>query len=118
VNVFLFDASALVKRFIPEPGTPLINHLFGQSPRDRLMCSMLGAAEVAAAIIRKANSNQIAPAHFANAMTQLRTEVLDAADFDKLPADNSLIESAIPYWLLTPSTPRMQSCYEQRWTLH
>jgi predicted nucleic acid-binding protein len=96
MNSFLLDASALLKRDAPESGTPVMNYLFTQAPRERLMCLMLGAAEVAAGLVRKRNGGLIPPALFTAGMTQLRAEVLDAADLTKLPSPNGLIEAAIP----------------------
>jgi predicted nucleic acid-binding protein len=96
VHAFLFDASALVKRYAPEVGAAVVDYLFAQAGRGRLLCLMLGVAEVSAALVRKRNSGSITSPMFAAAMTQLRMEVLMAADFIKLPADNALIATAIP----------------------
>jgi hypothetical protein len=52
---------------------------------------MLGAAETAAILARKRNRGDLTTATFAQAMTELRAEVLDAPAFAKLPADNALI---------------------------
>jgi hypothetical protein len=60
------------------------------------MCLMLGAAEVAAALVRKRNGNRITPAMFAASMTQLRSEAIDAAAVTILPADNPLINRSVP----------------------
>jgi predicted nucleic acid-binding protein len=95
MNTFLLDASTLLKRYAPEKGTGVMNHLFAQARRERLMCLMLGAAEVAAGLARKRNGGLIPPVLFATAMIQLRTEILDAPTFAKLPADNTLIDAAI-----------------------
>jgi predicted nucleic acid-binding protein len=96
MNFFLADASALIKRYAPEAGSALVGHLLSQAPRDRLMCLMLGAAEVVAALVRKRNGGQITPAVFAVALLQFRGEVLDAVDFLKLPVDNLLIGASLP----------------------
>lgn len=96
MNRFLFDASALAKRYLVEAGTALVNHLFAQAGHNRLACLMLGAAEVVAALVRKRNSRLLTPAMFAAAMTELRAEVLSATDFLKLPSDNALVEASIP----------------------
>jgi predicted nucleic acid-binding protein len=93
---FLFDASALVKRYAPETGAAVLDHLFASVPCERLACLMLGAAEVAAAMVRKRNGRLITPLVFAAGMTRLRVEILDATDFAKLPADNELINDSIP----------------------
>ena len=96
MHAFLLDASALVKRYANETGAVVVDHLFAHATRDRLMCLMLGAAEVAAALVRKRNGGFITPTVFSAAMARLRTEVLTAEDLVKLPADNALITTAIP----------------------
>jgi predicted nucleic acid-binding protein len=91
MNAFMLDASALVKRYYPERGTPLIHHLFTRVARHRLRCLMLGVAEVLAALVRKRNGGHLTPPLFAIATAELWTEVVTATDFEKLPADNPLI---------------------------
>jgi predicted nucleic acid-binding protein len=96
VNHFLLDASALVKRYYAEVGAALVDHLFAQAAPARLACLMLGAAEVAAALARKRNGGVITPTAYVAAMARLGAEVLNAAHFLKLPADNALIEASLP----------------------
>lgn len=74
----------------------MVDHLFANAAREQLMCLMLGVAEIAAALARKRNGGIITPAVFSTGMIQLRTEVLDAKEFTKLPADNALISISIP----------------------
>jgi uncharacterized protein len=94
-NLFLLDASALVKRYIAEKGSALIDHLFVRSSKDRLSSSMLGLAEVGACLIRKRNSAIVTTATFGSAFAAMVADTLDAADFTKWPADNALIRAAI-----------------------
>jgi hypothetical protein len=96
MNFFLCDASALVKRYYSEAGSALVDHLFARAARERLSCLMLGAAEVAAAPVRKRNGGQITTAELATAMKHLHAEGLNAADFAKLPSDNPFIDASIP----------------------
>jgi uncharacterized protein len=95
MNLFVLDASALVKRYIVETGSALIDHLFARSSKDRLSSSMLGLAEVAACLIRKRNSAIITAGTFASAFAALLAETLDAPDFTKYAADNAVIRAAI-----------------------
>lgn len=97
MNSFLVDASALVKRYALEKGATLVDQLFTRATPPRLMCLMLGAAEVAAPLVRKQNGGIITPAIFAAAMVQFRNEILDAVGFAKLPSDNALIYASIPF---------------------
>jgi len=41
-----FDASALIKRYSQETGTPLVNEVFRLLPRSRMTCSTLGILEI------------------------------------------------------------------------
>jgi predicted nucleic acid-binding protein len=96
MNFFLFDGSALLKRYFIEPGKPLLDRFFTVVTRDRFLGLMIGGAEVAAALTRKRNGGSINATAFSAAMADLRAEVLDAADFTKPPADNSTINASIP----------------------
>jgi predicted nucleic acid-binding protein len=53
------DASALAKRYVPEPGSSVIDHLFDRVPVDRMTILSVGLAEVAAVLIRKRNAGVI-----------------------------------------------------------
>jgi predicted nucleic acid-binding protein len=95
MNVFLLDASALVKRYAVEKGSPLMHHLFGQAAPTRLSCLMLGAAEVFASLVRRRNDGRLSLPHFTLASGAFLSEVLKAHNFTKHPAANPLIERAI-----------------------
>jgi predicted nucleic acid-binding protein len=95
MNLFLLDASALVKRYTLETGAALVDHLFARATTARLMCVMVGAAEVVAALVRKRNRGLITPAIFTATLAQFSYEVLNAVGFAKLPSDNALILASI-----------------------
>jgi predicted nucleic acid-binding protein len=95
MNSFVLDASALVKRYSLETGAALVDQLFTRATAARLMCLLFGAAEVAAALVRKRNGGLISPAIFAAALAQFRSELLDAASFMKLPSNNAPIHASI-----------------------
>lgn len=97
MTLFLIDASGLVKRYDSEQGTALVEHLFNTVTRDRLCCLMLGAAEVAATLVRKRNRGVLSQPMFVATIARFAAEILRAADFHKLPCDNSLIEASIPW---------------------
>ena len=46
VNYFFLDASATVKRYIPEIGTPEMNYFFANVPLYRMICLFEGGGEV------------------------------------------------------------------------
>lgn len=90
-NHFYWDASALVKRYAPESGTSLINHLFSQVPLARMMCLSLATSEVISVFVRKKNAKLITDAAFAQAMTDFRAEVIDSADFKLVSLKDHLV---------------------------
>jgi predicted nucleic acid-binding protein len=102
MNYFLFDASSLVKRYFPEKGSPFVDRLFQAVAPARLSCLMLGAAETAAALVRKRNGGLMNNAQLAVAIDRLRMEVIDAVDVQKWPCDNQLIESSMALLLKYP----------------
>jgi len=97
MHIFLLDASALVKRYAPKPGDLLVDHLFASAARERLACLTLGAAEVAAVLVRKRNAGRLTSIQYAAALLRLRLEVIDALDFAKDPADDGPLLAALPF---------------------
>ena len=88
------DASALAKRYVVEHGTVVVNHLFRRVTRDDMMCLTLGILEVISIFVRKKNASVVPHTTFNQAMTDFRSEVIDAANFTKIPAIDSLINTA------------------------
>ena len=62
MNFFWLDASALVKRYLVEIGTPLMNHLFTQVPPRRMVCLLEGVGEAISVLIRRRNGGGISVA--------------------------------------------------------
>ena len=62
--VFYLDASALIKRYSPEPGSEILDHLFEPPARDRLIATIWAVTETAAALNRKNNDAQIPASDF------------------------------------------------------
>jgi hypothetical protein len=77
---FYLDASALAKRYVVEQGTLVMNHLFRRVARDAMMCLTLGTLEVISVFVRKKNASAIPDPVFRQAMTDFRSEVIDAAN--------------------------------------
>ena len=93
---FYLDASALAKRYVVEQGTFVVNHLFRRVARDDMMCLTLGTIEVISVFVRKKNANAVPHTAFNQAMADFRSEVIDAANFTKIPATDSLVNAAAP----------------------
>ena len=89
---FFFDASALVKRYIRESGSELVNFLFENVPLKRLKCLTLGGAEVFWICIRKKNDGRITPQQFTQAVANLQLEVIaDESAFQTISIPDSLV---------------------------
>ncbi len=56
---YYLDASAWIKRYYQEAGTPWIQALF--QTEDRMACATLGVVEVIATLVRKAKAREIDP---------------------------------------------------------
>jgi predicted nucleic acid-binding protein len=96
VNQFYCDASALAKRYAPEVGSELMDHLFDHAGRDRLMCLLLGASEVVSLLVRKRNRGDLSRPNFIQSFINLHDEVINALDFETLEATNVLILASVP----------------------
>lgn len=94
---FLFDASALAKRYVTEVGSPQINHLFANVQTPQLLCHILTTLEVISIFVRKKNRSDISVNAFAQAEVDFRKEVLDEPSFAKLPALDAQIYASISY---------------------
>jgi predicted nucleic acid-binding protein len=49
------DASALAKKYVPEPGSGTVQYLFTRVPRDRQAVLSVGVAEVISVFVRRRN---------------------------------------------------------------
>ena len=96
MNYLYWDASALVKRYAPEIGTPLINHLFAHVVLDRMMCLVIGTGEVISIFVRKKNANLITDAAFAQALVDFRAEVIDTVAFKLVSVGDALVVASYP----------------------
>jgi predicted nucleic acid-binding protein len=96
MRALYLDASALAKRYVPERGTPLVDHIFNSVSSDRLHVFNVGMAEVVSTLARKRNAGQLSAAAFSQALINLGNEIVYPAHPRKVSADNSLVTAAIP----------------------
>jgi predicted nucleic acid-binding protein len=96
VNSFYWDASALAKRYAPEIGTSLVNHLFTHVTPDRMLCLIIGVSEVISIFVRKKNARLITPEAFAQALVDFRTEVIEADAFKLISIEDPLVFASHP----------------------
>ena len=68
------DSSSLAKRYVPEPGSLVVDHLFAKFPPGRLIVLSVGMAEVFSILVRKHNSKRITAATFRRALAEFRKE--------------------------------------------
>jgi len=70
-----FDASALIKRYTPELGTPLLNVAFERLYPAQMTCAAVGLLEVVSILVRKHNDGRLTQAAYEQALIELRAEV-------------------------------------------
>lgn len=93
---FYLDASALAKRYAPEPGAAVIHHLFSQLTPSRMVVLNVGIAEVASILTRKRNARLITPATFDQALLDFRAEIINQQQLRKVVPTTALVVTALP----------------------
>jgi hypothetical protein len=111
VNYFWLDASALVKRYVREIGTPLINHFYQRVSASAMVCLLESIGEVTSVLVRGRNSKLISAPMFRQIMSQFEIEVSKHVDFEKfhlwihkwsrLGNSSSGIQSTVPMRLFS-----------------
>lgn len=96
MNLFYWDASALGKRYAPEIGTPLVNHLFSSAPHDHLMLLTPALGEILSILVRRRNAGVLSPPAYLQASQALRSELITAGQIRLQPAGDSLVLSSLP----------------------
>lgn len=95
MNVFYCGASAVGKRYAPESGTPLVNHLLESAARSQLMMLTQGVAETLSIIVRRRNAGALSSATYLAASRALRRELLTAG-INLQPAQDALVIASLP----------------------
>jgi predicted nucleic acid-binding protein len=94
---FFLDGSALAKRYVAEPGTPLMDHLLDHVKADRLFVLNIGFAEVVSIMVRRKNAGAITGTTFVQALLRLSQEIIHAANLRKVEPTNSLVIAALAH---------------------
>ena len=94
VSIFL-DGSALAKRYIPEPGSGLVDFLIDNVAEHRIYVLNVGYAEVVSVLVRKKNAGTLSAARFNQALLDLEREIVRSLGKHLLSFDNSVANSAI-----------------------
>lgn len=91
----LWDASALVKRYITEGGTDVVHALFRGSPAVAFIGSLLGYGEAASVLRRRLNAGTLSAQDYRAARAFLESEVLTGPRFRLLSVDDADILAGI-----------------------
>ncbi len=92
---FMLDASALAKRYVPEPGSHFLDTLFDVVGIPRLRCLTIGAAEAFSVILRHRNRGTLSAADANAAVASLYAEVILNEAFETMPAPDAVVFAAI-----------------------
>jgi predicted nucleic acid-binding protein len=75
LNVYFFDSSALVKRYVTETGTSWVSALVDPSGGNRIFIVSITAVEVVSAIKRRERAGNLSPADMTASLTKFRHEL-------------------------------------------
>jgi predicted nucleic acid-binding protein len=95
VNSFYLDASALVKRYVIEKGSPHVHAILDGVPHNRIHLLNIGAGEVVSILVRKRNAGNLSAASFGQAYVAFETEILRAAEVYKQSVSHRLVVSSV-----------------------
>jgi uncharacterized protein len=95
-NSFYLDASSLVKRYVPEPGSAQVNAILNTVPSDRLFVLNTGTGEVVSILVRKRNAGVISQAYFGQALVNFESEIVRAAKITKMSVTSRLVTGSFP----------------------
>lgn len=91
---FFLDSSALVKRFMPETGSPSMDFLLENVKEHQIYILNIGYTEVVSVLVRKKNAGLVSEPQFNNALVNLRKEIIESGKY-VLPFDNSVTTDAL-----------------------
>ena len=97
MNSFFLDGSALAKRYVAEPGTPLLDTLLDNVSPDRLVVLNVGFAEVVSILVRRKNTGILSSAALGQALIHLGQEIIHAPNLSKVEATNALVIPALTH---------------------
>ena len=94
MNYFWLDASALVKRYVVETGTPVVNYFFARVPLQQMLCFLESVGEVISIFVRRRNGGAITESGFNQAMLELRFEMSLCVEVEKVYPTESQITAS------------------------
>lgn len=93
---FYMDASALVKRYVPEKGSAHVDAIVDTAPAERIYDLNLGVGEVLSILVRKRNAGILSAADFSQAVANFDVEIVRATEVCKVPITGRLVTSSFP----------------------
>ena len=94
MNYFWLDASALVKRYVAETGTPVVNYFFTRVPLQQMLCLLESVGEIISVFVRRRNGRTITGSGFNQAMLDFRSEVSLCAEVERVyPTEGQIAAS-------------------------
>lgn len=84
MNYFWLDANAIVKQYVTETGTPLINHLFTRVALNQIFCLFDSMDETRHVFVKKKNGGEITITTFNQAIQRFETGFIYHADVEKV----------------------------------
>ncbi len=90
-----FDASALIKRYAPETGTPLVNEVFRRVPLREIGCFVVSISEIVSILVRKRNDGRLSRDLFEQGMSDFAAEFISDPETWILPVDDHLVLSSL-----------------------
>jgi predicted nucleic acid-binding protein len=93
---FYLDASALAKRYIPEPGSAQVDAILDTVPAKQIRVLTIGTGEVISIFVRKRNAGVISVTEFAHAAANFHAEIVRPKDVTKVSVTSRLVTTSFP----------------------
>ena len=93
--LLFWDASGLAKRYTAETGRETVNAVFARATAHVLATTPWGYAETYSILLRKLNGGAINAAAWANAVSALQSEVVNAPAFGLLPISDEAVFACV-----------------------
>lgn len=93
---FYLDASAVIKHYLVETGSPLVNHFFSTVERERLIMLTQGIGETLSALVRRHNAGALSDAAYQQASQAVRDELMTSERVQLKSTGNDLVFASLP----------------------
>jgi len=95
IDCYFLDASALVKRYMPENGSELINQLIENVQNNRLFLLIITFGEVISIFVRKRNGQQILDTEYCQAVVDFNNEFLNNTEITIQSVTDDLVRNSL-----------------------